>query len=309
MATPAMVSAIQSLLPPALQHPKLGIVCGSGLGGLGEILADKVVVPYSSIPGFAQSTVAGHKSALAFGLLGERRVPVVCQLGRFHAYEGHPMSLVILPMRLMKALGISHVILTNAAGGLEPNNDVGTVVVLRDHVGLGSMTSWNPLIGENDESLGPRFPPMSDAYDFDFRMHAFRAARALSWPKGTITEGIYAWVAGPTYETRAEQRFLRAAGADVVGMSTVPEVIAARHAGIKVLVLSLVTNIVVATPYRSAEAEVDAELSGVGLKKEVEVGKDEEEVASHQEVLDTSAKRADDIRALVERIADSVFAP
>ncbi|KAK4699879.1 purine-nucleoside phosphorylase, partial [Phenoliferia sp. Uapishka_3] len=328
----AQLSAIRALLPQELHSPSLGIVCGSGLSGLGEILEKKVLVPYTAIPGFAESTgkfeewttleqdgdsgvlmtmiwlVVGHKSALAFGYLGKQKVPVVCQLGRFHAYEGHPMSTVISPLRLMSALGISHVIITNAAGGLEPKNDVGTVVVLRDHISLPSLvrdtpffailssywkmrealtigfvlqTSWNPLIGPNNETLGPRFPPMSDAYDFDFRKAAFRAARSLSWPKNTIKEGIYAWVAGPTYETRAEQRFLRAAGADVVGMSTVPEVIAARHLGVKVLVLSLVTNIVVANPYRSAEDEVDAELAGKPSAEESEAP--EGVAASHQE--------------------------
>ncbi|GAA5825202.1 hypothetical protein JCM11251_006141 [Rhodosporidiobolus azoricus] len=303
---------IRSKLPKELRTPKVSIVCGSGLQGLGEILQDRVEVPYSEIEGFGESTVRGHQSALAFGFLGKNRVPVVCQLGRFHAYEGFPMETVVYPMRIMKLLGCTIAILTNAAGGLNPEGTVGTIMPIVDHISLPSLTSWNPLIGANRETLGPRFPPMSDAYDFPLRRLAYLAAHDLQLPKGTLKEGVYAWVAGPTYETRAEQRFLRAAGADVVGMSTVPEVIAARHAGLRVLVLSLVTNIVASAPYEYAEEAVEAELAG---KKEEFAKAQEakrkseakEEVASHQEVLDVSAKRADDIRALVERIVERAF--
>ncbi|GAA5848804.1 hypothetical protein JCM8547_006350 [Rhodosporidiobolus lusitaniae] len=305
---------IRSRLPKELRTPKVAIVCGSGLQGLAEVLQDRVEVPYSDIQGFGESTVRGHQSALAFGFLGKSRIPVVCQLGRFHAYEGFPMDTVVYPMRIMKLLGCTITILTNAAGGLDPQGTVGTIMPIVDHISLPTLTSWNPLVGQNRESLGPRFPPMSDAYDFPLRLLAFRAAHELNLPRGTLKEGVYTYVAGPTYETRAEQRFLRAAGADVVGMSTVPEVIAARHAGLRVLVLSLVTNLVVATPYRYAESAFDAELAGgagadsaadvAEKRKEVE---EKEEVANHQEVLDVSARRADDIRALVERIVELAF--
>ncbi|GAA6043572.1 hypothetical protein JCM8097_005259 [Rhodosporidiobolus ruineniae] len=299
---------IRSRLPKELRTPRVAIVCGSGLQGLGEVIQDRVEVSYADITGFGQSTVRGHQSALAFGFLGKNRVPVVCQLGRFHAYEGFPLSQVVYPMRIMKLLGCTVTIITNAAGGLDPEGTVGTIMPIVDHISLPSLTSWNPLIGQNRETLGPRFPPMSDAYDFPLRRLAFLAAHDLALPRGTLKEGIYAWVAGPTYETRAEQRFLRAAGADVVGMSTVPEVIAARHAGLRVLVLSLVTNIVVNHPYEYAEKAVEAELAGQGQEgaareKRREVEK-KEEVANHQEVLDVSARRADDIRALVERIVE-----
>ncbi|ORY62708.1 nucleoside phosphorylase domain-containing protein [Leucosporidium creatinivorum] len=298
---------VRSRLPKELRVPKVGIVCGSGLQGLAELLQDRVEVNYAEIEGFGESTVRGHQSALAFGFLGSKRTPVVCQLGRFHAYEGFPLEQVAYPMRIMKLLGISVAIITNAAGGLDPHGEVGTIVALQDHISLPSLTSMNPLIGRNRDTLGPRFPPMSDAYDFDLRLAAFRAAKALGFKKGTLKEGVYAWVAGPTYETKAEQRFLRAAGADVVGMSTVPEVIAARHAGVRVLVLSLVTNIVVNAPYRSAEAAFEAEERGEkGPLSDLKSGGKEEEVASHQEVLDVSAKRADDIRALVEKIVDGL---
>ncbi|SCV73550.1 BQ2448_7476 [Microbotryum intermedium] len=311
---------IRSRLPKELRTPQVGIVCGSGLQGLAELLQDRVEVDYAHIHGFGESTVRGHQSSLAFGYLGNSRVPVVCQLGRFHAYEGFKLEQVVYPMRIMKLLGIQVAIITNAAGGLNPQMEVGTIIALQDHISLPSLTSMNPLIGRNRDALGPRFPPMSDAYDFELRKTAFRAAKTLGFKKGTLKEGIYAWVAGPTYETRAEQRFLRAAGADVVGMSTIPEVIAARHAGVRVLVLSLVTNIVVNDAYRSAEAEVEAESSSTGVVKP-DGGSEgtEQVVASHQEdtdskdvlrfrlqVLDVSSKRADDIRALVENIIDGL---
>ncbi|GAA5929878.1 purine-nucleoside phosphorylase [Sporobolomyces koalae] len=295
---------IRSKLPQELQHPKVGIVCGSGLQGLAEILQDRVEVPYGGITGFGESTVRGHQSSLAFGFLGSSRVPVVAQLGRFHAYEGFPMHQVVYPMRILKLLGCKATIITNAAGGLNPDHKVGTILAILDHISLPSMTSMNPLIGQNRETLGPRFPPMSDAYDFELRKHAFYSAREIGLEKGVLKEGVYAWVAGPTYETKAEQRFLRAAGADSVGMSTVPEVIAARHAGMKVLVLSLITNLVVATPYRSAEQAVQAELEGSDRDEPEHV---EDEVANHQEVLDASAKRADDMRALVAKIIERAY--
>ncbi|GAA5905974.1 purine-nucleoside phosphorylase [Sporobolomyces salmoneus] len=299
------LSDIRSKLPKELQNPKVGIVCGSGLQGLAEILQDRIEVPYNEITGFGESTVRGHQSCLSFGFLGPSRTPVVAQLGRFHAYEGFPLHQVVYPIRIMKLLGCKASIITNAAGGLNEQNKVGTILTILDHISLPSMTSMNPLIGQNRETLGPRFPPMSDAYDFELRKQAFRSARELGFEKGVLKEGVYAWVAGPTYETKAEQRFLRAAGADAVGMSTVPEVIAARHAGMKVLVLSLITNIVVATPYRSAEDAVDAEVNGT--TKEGEEEEKEDEVANHQEVLDASAKRADDMRALVEKIIEKSY--
>ncbi|BGP41119.1 Purine nucleoside phosphorylase [Rhodotorula kratochvilovae] len=309
--TQALVD-IRTRLPKDLRTPKVALVCGSGLQGLAEQLSDRVLVPYQDITGFGESTVRGHQSALAFGFLGQNRVPVVCQLGRFHAYEGHNMQSVVYPIRIMKLLGASVAIITNAAGGLNPDLvEVGTVVALVDHVSLPSLTSWNPLIGANREALGPRFPPLSDAYDYDLRVTAFRALHDLGLPADSLKEGVYAWVAGPSYETRAEQRFLKAAGADCVGMSTVPEVIAARHAGLRVLVLSLVTNMVVATPYRYAGAAVAAERAAGGAQSKEAVqekeGEKGDEVANHQEVLDVSARRADDIRALVERIVERTF--
>jgi len=290
-------AAILAKVPPELQKPRVAIVCGSGLSGLAEQIQDKVLIEYADI-GFTKATVQGHSSTLAFGYLSSARIPVVAQMGRFHAYEGHPMSDVIFPMRIFGQLGVEMTIITNAAGGLRDGLTPGTIVALRDHVSLASLTSWNPLIGPNDSSLGPRFPPMSDAYDFELRKNAFIASSKLSFPSSALTEGTYAWVAGPSYESSAEGKFLKSAGADVVGMSTIPEVIAARHMGIRVLVLSLVTNSVISAPYRDARAAAEAELAGKPIEEP------ELEKASHEEVLEMSMKKAEDMKRLVEKIVE-----
>ncbi|PFH48928.1 hypothetical protein AMATHDRAFT_64278 [Amanita thiersii Skay4041] len=257
----ATVAAIASFLPEKLQKPLVGIVCGSGLSGLVESLREVVVVPYENIPGFAKSTVPGHKSALAFGLLGTEGVPVVAMLGRFHFYEGHDFSVVMYPIRVMARLGIKSIIITNAAGSLNPRIPVGTIVVVHDHLGFPNLTGRNPLIGPQTSPFHPRFLPLSDAYCPTLRRRAFLAAHQLSLDNDALAEGTYAWVSGPTYETPAEGRLLRLAGADVVGMSTVPEVLAAREEGLNVMVLSLVTNfVVIPEGYRSLKEEVAAEV-------------------------------------------------
>lgn len=289
-------SAILAKLPKELQQPKVAIVCGSGLSGLADQLKD-VIVSYSDI-GFTSATVQGHASTLAFGFLSSERVPVVAQMGRFHAYEGHPMTDVVFPMRVFGALGVKMTIVTNAAGGLREDLKPGTIVALRDHLSLCSLTSWNPLIGPNDPSAGPRFPAMSDAYDFELRKNAFIASSKLGFSDDALVEGNYVWVAGPSYETTAECKFLRAAGADVVGMSTVPEVIAARHMGIRVLVLSLVTNSVILAPYRDARAAAQGEIAGKPIKEP------KPEIANHEEVLEMSKAKADDMKKLVKTIIE-----
>lgn len=283
-----------------LATPKVGIVCGSGLSALGEALQDKVVFPYEELEGFGKSTVLGHKSALAFGYLGEKRVPVVAMLGRLHPYEGHSMAAVVFPIRVMVLLGISHLIITNAAGSLNPDIPVGTIVVVHDHLALPNLTGHlNPLFGP---VLAPpfstRFVPLSNAYSFEMRKAAFKAAHELQLPREYLAEGTYAWVSGPTYESAAEGRYLRAAGADIVGMSTVPEVLAARQAGIDVLVLSLVTNpVVIPESYRSAREEVEAEIAGKPIEQPAA------EEVSHSSVLEVGKQRGEDMRRLVERIA------
>jgi len=215
-------------------EPQMGIILGSGLGGFVELIEDKVSIPYQEIPNFPVSTVEGHKGQLVFGkVLGK---PVVAMQGRFHFYEGYPMQEVTFPVRVMQVLGVSGLIVTNAAGGINPAYRPGDLVLLRDHI---NMMGDNPLRGANLSNLGPRFPDLSEGYDLEWRQKALTIAREVGiYPQ----EGIYAAMSGPSYESPAEIRFLRTVGADLVGMSTVPEVIVANHGGMRVLGISCVTN-------------------------------------------------------------------
>jgi purine-nucleoside phosphorylase len=256
-------------------------------------------VPYAALEGFAKSTVVGHKSILAFGLMGPGDgVPVVAMLGRFHPYEGHKLSTVVYPIRVLAKLGVKDIIITNAAGSLNPDIPVGTIVVIRDHLALPNLTGpLNPLLGPLASPDYKRFLPLSDAYCPQLRRFAFLASHHLSFHSDALAEGTYAWVSGPTYETPAEGKFLRAAGADVVGMSTVPEVVAAKEEGMNVIVLSLVTNaVVIPTEYRSIKAEVKAELAGKPLQIKAT------EVVSHEEVLSVGKQKSDIMRKLVEHV-------
>jgi len=295
------IKTIKDLLPENLQKPRMGIICGSGLSGLVNDMRDVVVVPYKDIPGFSTSTVPGHKSALAFGLMGENGIPVVAMLGRFHPYEGHSLSSVVYPVRIMARLGIKDIIITNAAGSLNTDIPVGTIVVIQDHIALPNLTGMNPLLGPQTSLDLPRFLPLSDAYSPSLRRLAFLAAHHLQLEDSALAEGTYAWVSGPTYETPAEGRLLRRAGADVVGMSTVPEVLAAKEEGLNVMVLSLVTNfVVIPDTYRSIRDEVKAELAG----KKVELP--QAQVVSHEEVLLIGKEKASTMMKLVERVVDSL---
>ncbi|PWN43584.1 inosine guanosine and [Ceraceosorus guamensis] len=312
--------AIISRLPNELCQPTWGIICGSGLGGLADHLEERVDVQYADIPHMPRSTVQGHKSAFAFGFLSKsssaafsaeekaqngttsRRIPVVAALGRFHLYEGYDAQDAAMLVRLFKLLGASSVVVTNASGGLHPDWDVGTIMAMHDHLSLPTLSSMNPLIGENFE-LGSRFIAMSDAYDPALRLALYRSAASLGTETlSLLRSGTYAYVAGPTYESRAESRFLRSAGADCVGMSTVPEVISARHLGLRILGISLVTNKVVVTPYFDADAAVRQELkTGKTFDAEAIRKQDAGEAANHEEVLEVGRRRADDVRKLVER--------
>lgn len=215
-------------------RPQIAIVLGSGLGAFADSLESATRTPYERIPNFPRSTAIGHASQLVIGK--SSNVPVAVMQGRVHGYEGYSPAEVIFPMRVLARLGIRTVILTNAAGGINLSFKPGAFIILRDHINLlGS----NPLTGINDERFGPRFPDLTDAYSKTFRTIALEEARRLHID---VHEGVYAAVAGPSYETPAEIRYLRTIGADVVGMSTVPGVIAARHMGIHVLGISCVTN-------------------------------------------------------------------
>ncbi|KAG0349141.1 hypothetical protein BG004_001565 [Podila humilis] len=281
-------------LPESLSKPKVGIVCGSGLGGLVNVMREKVEFSYSGIPGFVNSTVAGHAGKLVFGFLGEKNIPTVCMVGRFHYYEGFALAQTTYPIRLMSLLGVETLIVTNAAGGLNPAFQIGDVCIIEDHINLPGMTGNNPLIGPNMAEFGDRFPPTSDAYCPRLRRLVYEAAKKLDVPK-FLHEGIYVMVSGPSYESKAECRFLKQIGADVVGMSTVPEVVVARHCGIKVLGLSLVTNRAVVHRELRSDPDAPAEERPV-----------EEKIASHQEVLDAADARAKDLQTLVNHLVDMI---
>ena len=227
-------------------QPKVGIILGTGLN---KLLRDAKITQrfsYADIPHFAPTTVDGHIGELELGVLYEQ--PVAVLRGRYHFYEGHSPQHLALPVRMLHALGVETLIVTNAAGGLNPEYKQGDLMLMRDHIGLATLAGFNPLIGPNDETLGPRFPPMGAAYDPEL-IALTRTIAAHAQMK--LREGVYVMVAGPTYETPAEMRALRMLGADAVGMSTVPEVITARHMQMKVLGISCITN--TATP-ETAEA-------------------------------------------------------
>ncbi len=215
-------------------RPCVAVVLGSGLSGFLSSVENPQEIPYADIPGWPASTVPGHAGKLVFGTLG--RTPGAILAGRSHLYEGHDAKSVTLGVRVLAALGVKTLILTNAAGAIREDLTPGELVVLSDHVNL---QGTNPLIGPNDDSLGPRFPDMTDVYSPRLRALARDAAARLGF---RVREGVYAAMLGPSYETPAEIRFLRAIGCDLVGMSTVPEAIAARHAGLEILAISCVTN-------------------------------------------------------------------
>ena len=216
-------------------QPKIALVLGSGLGGFADDLSDSTVIPYSQIPHFPATSAIGHAGNLVVGKMSD--VLVAAMQGRVHYYEGHSLQRVTFPMRVFVRMGVKAVLLTNAAGGIGSQLKQGCLVVLKDHINL---LGNNPLIGPNDDRFGLRFFDMTQAYDPDYRRMAMEEGRRLGID---IFEGVYAAVTGPSYETPAEIRFLRTIGADTVGMSTVPEVIVARHSDMRVLAISCVTNL------------------------------------------------------------------
>jgi purine-nucleoside phosphorylase len=259
------------LLEQTLLRPKIGLVLGSGLGAFADELSGAVRVPYSQIPSFPQSTAIGHAGQMVIGKAGE--TAVAAMQGRVHLYEGYSAQQVGFPVRVLGRMGIRALIVTNAAGGINTKYTQGALVMISDHINLQGQ---NPLVGENDERLGPRFPDMTQAYWKPYREMALEAARKLG---KTAHEGVYAGLLGPSYETPAEIRYLRAIGADLVGMSTIAEVIAARHMGIKVLGISCVTNM--------AAGILDHPLN-------------------HQEVLDTAERVKGDFVGLLRAVLGEV---
>jgi purine-nucleoside phosphorylase len=215
-------------------EPRVGLVLGSGLGGLADEMQVELAIPFGDLPGWPPATAPGHAGRLLFGRLAG--VPAVIQQGRFHLYEGHSAGFVVQPVLLMGRLGAGVVVLTNAAGGVNPAFGAGTLMVIHDHLNL---TGRHPLIGPNDPAIGERFPDMTRVWDPDLRARLLTASKAEDVP---LASGVYACLSGPSYETPAEVRMLAALGADAVGMSTVPEAIAAHWAGMRVCGISLVTN-------------------------------------------------------------------
>jgi purine-nucleoside phosphorylase len=227
-------SAAEFLLSQTPLRPQIGLILGSGLGSFAEELSEGVHVPYSVIPFFPRSTAIGHAGQMVIGYVG--KVPVAAMQGRVHLYEGYSAQQVAFPVRVLGRMGVSTLVITNAAGGINPEYKQGALVLINDHINL---QGHNPLVGSNDDRFGLRFPDMTQAYSKALREIARRAAQKLG---KNLAEGVYAALLGPSYETPAEIRYLRSIGADLVGMSTVPEVIAASHMGIKVLAISCVTN-------------------------------------------------------------------
>jgi purine-nucleoside phosphorylase len=229
-------------------QPRIGLILGSGLNPLAEKVEAADVIPYDDVPQFPRPSVEGHKGRLVLGKLDG--TPVMVMQGRVHFYEGYPIQQVVFPVRVMQIMGIETLIVTNAAGGLNPSFRAGDLMLISDHINLMGMTGNNPLFGPNDPALGPRFPDMSQAYDPDLRRMAREVAQAEGLP---LREGVYAALSGPSFETPAEIRFLRNIGADAVGMSTAPEVVVARHGGMRVLGVSGISNVALTEPVSGQE--------------------------------------------------------
>jgi purine-nucleoside phosphorylase len=229
-----IAEAVGAVRQRSALRPEAGIILGTGLGGLADEIELETTLPYTEIPGFPLSTVESHEGRLLLGRLGGR--PVIAMQGRFHRYEGYSLAQVTFPVRVMRAMGAEVLVVSNACGGMNPLWNAGELVLLSDHINL---LGDNPLLGANDDRLGPRFPDMSAPYHPELRA----LARAIALEQGIVLrEGVYVAVPGPNLETRAEYRMLRAIGADVVGMSTVPEVIVAVHAGMRVVGISIITD-------------------------------------------------------------------
>lgn len=248
--------------------PEYGVILGSGLGSFTDDITIEFTLPYTEIPNFPMSTVQGHKGALVFGTIGTKKV--VAMQGRFHFYEGYDMKQVTFPVRVMKYLGVSKLIVSNASGGVNPEYEVGSVIVMKDHI---NMFPEHPLRGKNDERFGPRFLNMNEAYN-----HAMiKKAKSIAAENNiTVFDGVYLGLQGPTFETFAEYKMVKALGADCVGMSTVPEVIVARHMGIECFGLSVITDM------------GDEETSM--------------EDVSHEEVLKAAAKAEPHVRKLIKEL-------
>jgi xanthosine phosphorylase len=256
----AAIDVIQAMAPEF--QPRVGLILGSGLGALADALEDAVAIAYADLPGFPRPTVEGHDGRIVLGRL--EGLPVACLQGRVHLYEGVPPGVVNVLVRTLKALGCEILVLTNAAGSLRAEIGAGSIALITDHI---NMLGQNPLVGANDDAIGPRFPDLSEVYDPALREQLARIARGLNIE---LASGVYLAVLGPSFETPAEIRAFRALGADLVGMSTVPEAISARHAGLRVVGLSVVTNLaagLAAGPLSHEETLGQASAAAAGLAR------------------------------------------
>jgi purine-nucleoside phosphorylase len=230
--------AADAILGQTAHRPTVGLILGSGLSPLAEAVEEATVLPYAELPHFPTSTVAGHAGRLVIGMLGG--VTVCVMQGRFHAYEGYSLAQTVFPVRVMQRMGVRTLILTNAAGGVNPNFAVGDLMLIEDHINFAGMAGFNPLIGPNLDEFGPRFPAMNHTYTRRLRELASSVGADFALP---LRRGVYTYLSGPFFETPAEVRMLRGLGTDAVGMSTVPEALVATHAGMDVLAISTITNI------------------------------------------------------------------
>lgn len=276
------------------EPPRILIICGSGLSGISNRLKTSnpptLTIPYEEIPGFKRSTVPGHSGSLVFGKMHE--TPVVLMNGRLHGYEGNTIWETVFPIRVINQMGYTKLlIVTNASGGINPDFNACDLMCISDHINFPGLAGLHPLKGPNFDELGPRFLPLSDAYDLALRKLLFKKWKELNI-KRPLREGTYMFVSGPTFETRAECRMIRMLGGDAVGMSTVPEVIVARHCGWRVLALSLITNKCVIDYPASALDENPTSL--------------EEGIASHQEVLENGKIASLDVERLIEAVVEDL---
>ncbi|XP_012678369.1 purine nucleoside phosphorylase 4b isoform X2 [Clupea harengus] len=262
------------LLSRTRHRPKIAVVCGSGLGILADGVTNKQTFSYEDIPNFPVSTVPGHEGRLVFGYVKDKAC--VFMQGRVHLYEGYTLCKVTYPVRIFKLMGVETIIVTNASGGLCEDYKVGDIMIIKDHINLPGFAGQHPLCGPNDERFGIRFPCMSDAYSKDLRKLALSVGSDLGY-SNFIREGVYCMVSGPNFETIAEARMLHILGSDSVGMSTVPEVTVAKHAGLRVLGISLITN-------------------------KVSLDYSREEKANHEEVLETGQMRAEMLQKLLQTL-------
>ena len=251
-----VMNAVRFIQARIACRPRTAVILGSGLGSIADQLEDRELLPYAEIPGFPKSDVSGHAARFVFGTVNGS--PVVAMQGRFHYYEGLTMRQLSFPIYVLRQLGVERIIVTNACGGINRDLNPGDLMLITDHINL---TGCTPLIGDNDERFGPRFPDMTEVYDHALRSLAREAAASLSIP---LKEGVYAFFTGPCYETAAEIRAYRTLGADAIGMSTVPETIAARYLGMRVLGITCITNMatgISTTPHSHEEVLATAEAS------------------------------------------------